>query len=99
MKHFVWVLSAAMLVAGSALADTTAGEKKSKTCGDCHGKSPEFPKLEGQHYDYLVKALNDYKSGARKDPIMGPQAQKLSKRDISDLAAYYSRQRGLQIKY
>lgn len=105
MRYSALMLSAAMLLAHAALAsDPVAGEKKAKPCEACHGPggnsaSPEFPKLAGQHYDYLVKSLNDYKSGARKNPIMAPQAANLSKRDISDLAAYYSRQRGLQIKY
>ena len=93
------------LNAGQALAgDAYAGEKKAKLCEACHGvggnsASAEFPRLAGQHYDYLVKALGDYKSGERKNPIMAPQAANLSKRDMQDLAAYYSRQRGLFVKY
>ena len=102
-----------LLVAGCVLAlgsgqamagDAYAGEKKSKPCEACHGvggnsASAEFPRLAGQHYDYLVKALNDYKAGARKNPIMAPQAANLSRRDIEDLAAFYSKQRGLYVKY
>ena len=47
-----------------------------KGCVACHGAngespvSPDNPKLAGQHADYLVKALSDYKSGKRKNPIM-----------------------------
>lgn len=105
MKSSALLLYAAMLLAHPAWAsDTVAGEKKSKPCEACHGPagnsaSPDFPRLAGQNYDYLVKTLNDYKSGARKNPIMAPQAANLSKRDISDLAAYYSSQRGLYVKY
>ncbi len=33
-------------------------------------RSPSYPKLGGQYPDYLAKALRDYKSGARKNPIM-----------------------------
>jgi cytochrome c553 len=94
-----------LAVAMPAVAgDPAAGQKKSQPCVACHGPdgnspSPEFPKIAGQHYDYLVKALNDYKSGARKNPIMAPQAANLTSRDIEDLAAYYSRQRGLVDKY
>jgi cytochrome c553 len=85
-------------------ADSVAGKEKSKTCAACHGPegnsaSADFPRLAGQHYDYLVKALNDYKSGTRKNPIMAPQAANLSNRDIADLAAFFSQQRGLQVKY
>jgi len=96
---------AAMLANGGALAaDPVAGKEKSKTCAACHGpdgnsQAPDFPKLAGQHEDYLVKALNDYKSGARKNAIMAPQTANLTKRDIADLAAFYSRHQGLKLKY
>jgi len=94
------------LAAGApALAgDAGAGHKKSKTCETCHGPdgnspSTEFPKIAGQHYDYIVKALKDYKAGVRKNPIMAPMAANLTIRDIEDLAAYYSSQRGLTLKH
>ncbi len=84
--------------------DPEAGQKKSQTCVACHGpdgnsQAADFPKIAGQHYDYLVKALKDYKSGARKNPIMAPMAEKLTSRDIEDLAAYYASQKGLVLKY
>jgi len=84
--------------------DPAAGEKKSKACQACHGPdgnstAPDFPKLAGQHYDYLLKAMKDYKSGARKNPIMAPVVANLTQRDIEDLAAYYSSQKGLVVKY
>jgi cytochrome c553 len=84
--------------------DPAAGQKKSQTCAACHGPdgnsaSAEFPKIAGQHYDYLVKALKDYKSGARKNAIMAPTAANLTVRDIEDLAAFYSSQKGLAVKY
>lgn len=104
-KTWVVLCGLSALVAGNALAgNPLAGEKKSKPCEACHGPagnsaSPDFPRLAGQHYDYLVKSLGDYKSGARKNPIMAPQAANLSKRDMEDLAAYYAQQRGLHVKY
>lgn len=90
--------------APASAGDPEAGKEKSKPCAACHGPdgnsaTPEFPRLAGQHYDYLVKALLHYRSGARKDPVMGAQAANLSRRDIEDLAAFYSRQRGLVTKY
>lgn len=71
------------------------GQEKAKACVACHGENgaspvPDFPKLAGQHRDYLVKALTDYKSGARKNPVMNPMAANLSRQDIADLSAYYS---------
>ncbi len=94
-----------MLLTGTAAvaSESDAGKEKSKPCAACHGpdgnsQSAEFPRLAGQHADYLARALADYKSGARKNPIMAPQAANLSKRDIADLAAYFSHQQGLVIK-
>jgi cytochrome c553 len=96
----------AMLVAGSlalasvgALAADTENAKKKVTevCQACHGMDgnspiPENPKLAGQHPDYLAKALRDYKSGARKNPVMGAMASTLTDKDIADLAAYFAAQ-------
>jgi len=84
--------------------DADAGKKKSQTCAACHGpdgnsSAPDFPKIAGQHYDYLLKALKDYTSGARKNPIMAPLVANLTQRDLEDLAAYFSSQRGLVTKY
>jgi cytochrome c553 len=53
----------------------------------------------GRQQHYLVKALKDYKSGARKNAIMAPMAANLSTRDIEDLAAYFSGQKGLVLKH
>jgi cytochrome c553 len=106
MKKIV-LTAASLVLAASATAhagDPAAGQRKSQTCVACHGPdgnspTPDFPKVAGQHYDYLVKVLKDYKSGARKNPIMAPMAAPLTVRDIEDLAAYYSSQKGLVIKY
>lgn len=98
-------IGAMLLASGPALAgDAAAGKTKSKTCAACHGPdgnsvSPAFPKLAGQNYAYLVTILKHYKDGERKDPIMSPQAANLSRRDIEDLAAYFSEQKGLVTKY
>ena len=93
------VLSLTSAIAAHA-ANPEAGKEKSRTCAACHGPdgnsaAADFPKLAGQHYDYLVKTLRDYKSGARKNAIMAPQVANLTQRDFEDLAAFYSRQQGL----
>jgi cytochrome c553 len=104
-KSAILAVCLAALAAPALAGDPAAGREKSKTCAACHGPdgnrttSPEFPRLAGQHYDYLVKALQHYKSGARKNPIMAPMAAPLSQRDIEDLAAFYASQRGLVTKY
>jgi cytochrome c553 len=101
------IAGAGFAVAGTAVAaDAAAGKEKSQMCAACHGPDgntpimPEYPKLAGQPADYLEKALSDYKKGARKNPMMMPMAQGLSKQDIKDLAAYYASLKGdLKVKY
>jgi cytochrome c553 len=99
---------AGLAAAGNALAggDAAKGKEKSTICATCHGADgntpimPEYPRLAGQPDDYLEKALRDYKSGKRKNPLMAPMAQNLSKQDIKDLAAYFSSLNGdLKVKY
>src|SRR4051794_31631459 len=93
-----------LFAAGAAqAANPEAGKEKSRTCAACHGPdgnsaAGDFPRLAGQHYDYLVKALKDYKIGKRKNAIMAPQAANLSERDMEDLAAFYSNQQGLVVR-
>jgi cytochrome c553 len=87
----------AMTTAAQA-ADVAAGQAKAKEiCQACHGMDgnsavPDYPKLGGQYPDYLAKALRDYKSGARKNPIMAGFAGALTAQDIENLAAYYASQ-------
>ena len=54
--------------------------------------APDQPVLAGQYYDYLVRALTDYKIGRRTNPIMKGFAAQLSKEDIEDVAAWFSSQ-------
>ena len=55
--------------------------------------APDQPILAGQYYDYLVRALTDYRIGRRTNPIMKGFAAQLSKQDIEDLAAWFSSQK------
>ena len=75
--------------------DARAGRQKITTCQACHGldgvsKNPEAPNLAGQVEGYLVKALAEYKSGARMNESMNIVAKELSDQDMADVAAYYS---------
>ena len=70
-------------------------------CTACHGQDgvgtlPENPTLAGQHADYLVQALNDYRLGKRQNPVMNTFAGQLARDDIEAVAAYFSRQPGLE---
>lgn len=87
-------VTAASGSAAPSLEETT-------TCIACHGQngiglSPAWPTLAGQHEDYLVHALNQYRDGTRKDPVMAPMAAALSDNDVELLAKYYSRLDGLE---
>jgi cytochrome c553 len=99
--HSLSVLVLIVALGGSAqalAADLGAGKAKAtEVCQACHGvdgnsASADFPKLGGQYPDYLAKALRDYKSGQRKNPIMAGFAKPLSTQDIDNLAAYYASQ-------
>ena len=98
MKHIVIGAALALAALGAHAADPNAGAEKAKqVCAACHGAdgnspTPMYPKLGGQHPDYLAKALRDYQSGARKNPIMSAMAKPLTRQDIENLAAYYARQ-------
>jgi len=80
---------------------TSAAIEEITTCVACHGQngislSPTWPTLAGQHEDYLLNALTQYREGARKDPIMVPLATALSDGDVKLLARYFSRLEGLE---
>lgn len=85
----------------SALAvegNAEAARDKISMCAGCHGipgyraSFPHVyhvPKLGGQHPAYIVKALEEYRSGERSHPTMQGVAASLSDQDIADVAAYY----------
>ncbi len=88
---FALVGTAGLVQAG----DAAAGKAKAGACAGCHGAkgisaNPVWPNLAGQKDAYLVKQMKAFKSGARKDPMMGPMSKPLSDADMANLAAYYS---------
>ena len=87
------------LAAAPALAGDAATPEKITACATCHGADgkatqPIFPNLAGQYASYLEQALREYRSGARKNAVMGAQAMALTDADIRQLAAYYAAQPG-----
>lgn len=96
---------ALLAVAAPALAagpkgNVAAGQEKARTCAACHGATGNeslddtYPKLAGQHPEYLARALQEYRSGKRKNAIMAGFAAGLSDEDIDDLSAFYAAQEG-----
>jgi cytochrome c553 len=101
MTRLVLVALALCLSAGAeARGNAENGKAKAaQVCAACHGpdgnkpSAPDQPILAGQHYDYLVRSLTDYKIGRRNNPIMKGFAAQLSKQDIEDLAAWFASQK------
>ena len=101
MKKILLIASlASFAVVGAAQAagDAEAGKAKAAACVACHGPdgnspAPNFPKLAGQHADYLLKQLKDFKSGARTDPTMNAMVMPLSEQDMADISAFYATQK------
>ena len=70
-------------------------------CMACHGPGgqsqyDDWPALAGQKQSYLLQQLQDFKSGARKDPMMAPVVVNLSESDMKKLAEHFSKQPPLQ---
>ena len=75
--------------------DPAAGKAKTAVCTACHGNggvstTPIWPNLAGQHAEYIVKQLHDFKDQKRTNPQMSPMTASLSNQDIEDLGAYYA---------
>ncbi|WP_230976716.1 c-type cytochrome [Pseudothauera rhizosphaerae] len=86
-----------------AAGDPAGAGETSAVCAVCHGvdgnsPTPEFPRIAGQHEDYLYQAVRAYQTGARKNPIMAAQVEKLSRRELRELAAWFASRQGLHVK-
>lgn len=83
---------------GSKLGKKGASVYVELGCATCHGKGGEgkgnlFPRIGGQHLDYLAKTLRDFRSGERtsdRSGMMAPIAKKLNDEQIDALADYVS---------
>lgn len=97
------ILFSSVLSFNAAAADIQAGKAlvEKYNCASCHGKDyntaidPSYPRLAGQHQDYLEVALIAYQRGGnavnangRANAIMGAQVKPLSRQDITNIAAY-----------
>jgi cytochrome c553 len=88
------VTSLGIVGAAQAAGDVAAGKARSAACAACHGANgqgvPPNPALAGVPEAQQVKALKDYKSGARANAVMKGLAAALSDKDMEDLSAYYA---------
>ncbi len=93
----------ATLGAETVAAGGTEGASfdKAATCAACHGANgisinAAWPTLAGQHEDYLLNSLKQYRDGTRGDPVMTAQAALIAEEDLAKLAFYFSRLDGLE---
>ncbi len=100
MNKTLLVMLTSMVLGTSAFAaDASAGKAKAQACAACHGAGgnsavPSFPKLAGQNVRYLVKQMEDIKSGLRPVPTMAGQLDNMSQEDLENIAAYFAQQTG-----
>ncbi|WP_422017709.1 c-type cytochrome [Roseateles sp.] len=105
MKTVAFILSSLMLAAAAHANEPAAAAAKpdlakggaisAQTCAACHTAdgsrgSPANPILQGQHPEYLVKQLTEFKSGKRKNAIMSGMAAALTEEDMRNVAAFYA---------
>jgi cytochrome c553 len=75
--------------------------RATQVCVACHGVdgaktvSPDYPILASQYSDYIVHALQDYKSGKRKNPVMAGIIVNVEPKDFETIAQFFSQQHGL----
>ncbi len=84
--------------AGPKIDASAGGKKYEAMCASCHGAdgnsaAPENPKLAGQHPEFLVKQLQEFKNGKRKNAIMQGFAAGLSDEDMRNIAAWAASQK------
>ncbi len=75
------------------------GATKVAVCIACHGSNgmgmtPLYPNLAGQQYNYILKELENFRSGARKQSVMSGMAMTIppspQHANLKDIAAYFS---------
>lgn len=113
IKLFVPILVLSFLFARSAAAgddyhgvmtqdEAAQGASKITVCSSCHGMhgvavAPQYPNLAGQNYNYILKQLENFRSGARTNKIMSVMVRIIPKeqenQNIKDIAAYFSSQK------
>lgn len=81
--------------AAPAKPDLAKGQATAQVCAACHSADgtrgiPANPILQGQHPEYLVKQLAEFKAGKRQNPIMQGMAAALSEEDMRNVAAFYA---------
>ena len=93
-------IGVALCMAGGAMAQTDEVRAKkivNGVCFLCHGAQGEsssevFPRLAGQHWEYVAKQLDNFKSGKRKSTAMADMSAKLTPDEMVALGRYFEKQ-------
>ena len=100
MKHSAFGMFVALgLVFAQEAADAedTRGRDLATSCSGCHGtlgrSASGMPTIAGLDQAYIVKQMNDFKSGARSATVMQQIAKGFNDEQIEALAAYFSVQK------
>jgi len=75
--------------------DANSGQAKSATCGACHGidgnpASSQYPKLAGQHENYIARQIELIKTNQRANPVMMGFIASMTPQDMHDVGAYFA---------
>lgn len=94
MAGLLSVLAVSPALAADKVDLARAEEIVAGRCSICHGlqgesASPVFPRLAGQHAEYVAKQLTDFKSGKRKSDAMRPQVEELTPEEMRSLGAFF----------
>lgn len=99
---YLFALLACTIIGNGFAAEAEGGaapgksvQEIAKPCEACHaadgnGTAALYPRLAGQYHDYLARALHEYKSGDRKNPIMAGFVATLSEDEIQGLSRYFA---------
>jgi len=98
MRSLVALSILSFAVALPAPAQAPKAPAKAEQCAACHGPdgnspSGDFPNLAGQTFRYLYLQLRDFQEGRRKDPLMSPMAEGLTRDEVTELAQYFAAQK------
>jgi cytochrome c553 len=75
--------------------DAAAGQGKAAVCAACHGldgnpASSQYPKLAGQHENYIVRQIGLFKTHKRDSAVMMGFVMTLTDQDMHDIGAYFA---------
>ena len=98
MRTLSFVAVLLVAIAFPASAQPAKAPPKAEQCVACHGPqgnstSGDFPILAGQTFRYLYLQLRDFQEGRRKDPLMTPQVEGLTRDEVTELAQYFAAQK------